>query len=77
MKNGRIRARLRISDEFRPGVVAMTHGCGNSKSHGLGFAQGHPGVNCNQLMPTGKESVEPLSNMSWLSGVPVQVARVA
>ena len=76
-ENGRIKARLRISDEFRPGVVAMTHGCGNSKSHGLRFAQAHPGVNCNQLMPTSKDSVEPLSNMSWLSGVPVQVARVA
>lgn len=39
-------------------------------------AERNLGVNCNELMPTGPGSFEPLSNMSWLCGVPVDIELV-
>jgi anaerobic selenocysteine-containing dehydrogenase len=70
---GRIEARLLIDDTMRPGVVAMTHGYGNKRAVTMRTAAQKPGVNCNILMPSGVGTYEPLSFMSWLSGVPVRV----
>jgi anaerobic selenocysteine-containing dehydrogenase len=71
-EHGNLQTRVHISDELRPGVVAMSHGYGNTATFGLRTASDKPGVNCNVLMPMGTE-YEPLSYMSWMSGVPVQV----
>jgi anaerobic selenocysteine-containing dehydrogenase len=70
---GRVEARLLVDDTMRPGVVAMTHGYGNRRAVTMRTAAQKPGVNCNILMPNGVGTYEPLSFMSWLSGVPVQV----
>lgn len=71
--HGSIEAWLTIDNNLRAGAVAMTHGYGNRNSFGLQVAQRKPGSNCNALMPTGPEAVEPLGYMSWLSAVPVEV----
>lgn len=72
---GAIEAHVFTDDSLRIGVVAMSHGYGQRKAFGLPLAQRNPGVNCNDIMPSGPASIEPLSNMSWLSAVPVTVSR--
>lgn len=73
---GSIETQVLISNELRPGAVAMTHGYGNTRAYGLKVASRKPGANCNALMPTNSDTIEPLSHMSWLSGVPVQIERI-
>lgn len=70
---GSIETQIFINDDLRPGVVAMSHGFGNKRSYGLQVARENPGANYNALMPVGAGTFEPLSYMSWLSGVPVSV----
>ncbi len=72
---GSIETRIAINDELRPGAVAMTHGYGSGRA-GMRVAEAVPGVNYNELVPTGPEAVEPLSYMSWMCGVPVNVEKV-
>ena len=72
---GAIEAHVFTDDSLRIGVVAMSHGYGQRKAFGLPLAQRNPGANCNDIMPSGPASIEPLSNMSWLSAVPVTVSR--
>lgn len=72
---GSVETRVQINNDLRDGVVAMSHGYGQRRSHGLRTASGLPGVNYNALMPTG-DCYEPLSHMSWLTAVPVTVERV-
>lgn len=74
---GQINARVVIDNDLRPGVVAMSHGYGHRRSFGLTQAREKPGANCNALMPMGKDHVEPVSHMSWMSGVPVYVSAIA
>lgn len=71
---GSIDTEIVIDDALRAGVVAMSHGYGHRRSFGLHHARRKPGVNCNKLMPTDVGTIEPVSHMSWLSGVPVDVA---
>ena len=73
---GEAQAQLLIDDDLCPGAVAMSHGYGQENSFALRVAQRNPGANCNGLMPVGQGSFEPLSYMSWLSGVPVEVERM-
>jgi anaerobic selenocysteine-containing dehydrogenase len=70
---GCIEARLALEDTLREGVVAMTHGWGNEDSRGLRVANAYPGVNANELLPTGPGSFEPLSNQAFMTGIPVAV----
>jgi anaerobic selenocysteine-containing dehydrogenase len=72
---GEIYTRVYIDDGMSPGTVAMTHGFGYENSFGLRFSNQNPGADYNTLMPVGAGTYEPLSYMSWLTGVPVQVAR--
>lgn len=71
--NGTIDAAVKIDATLRPGVVAMTHGFGNAGASGMPVAQAHPGVNVNQLAPTGPGSFDPVSSQSHLTGIPVVV----
>ena len=70
---GEIVVRLTLDTDLRPGVVAMTHGWGQAKTTGMRVASAHPGVNCNQLLPTGPGSFDPLSGQAHMTGVPVEL----
>ena len=71
--HGRIIATVAHDESLRPGVVAMTHGWGHSNNPRLSIASNHPGANVNALLPTGTNSFDPLSNMSHMTGIPVQI----
>lgn len=73
--HGRIEAVVRVDETLRDGVVAMTHGWGQERSHGLRVAKKYPGANVNALLPSGPGSYEKLSNQAHMTGVVVQVSR--
>ena len=70
---GEIAVRLRLDADLLPGVVAMTHGWGQAETSGMRVASAHPGVNCNQLLPTGPGSFDPLSGQAHMTGIPVEL----
>ena len=70
---GHITATVRLDDTLRQGVVAMTHGWGHGDNPRFSVASNHPGVNVNQLLPTGVGSFERLSSQSFMTGIPVEV----
>ncbi|MCK8673020.1 molybdopterin-containing oxidoreductase family protein [Rhodococcus sp. NPDC003382] len=72
---GSIDAVLEYDDGLRPGVVAMTHGWGQRTARSLDVARRHPGVNVNNLSPTGIGAYDILSNQSHLTGINVEVTR--
>ena len=74
-ENGSIETRVLINNDLRQGAVAMSHGFGRGRK-GMTVAEANSGANCNQLMPTGPGSYEPMSHMSWLCGVPVKVEKI-
>ena len=76
-ENGTVVANLVINDDLREGVVAMTHGWGHANNPRLQLAHNHPGTNVNALLPTGAGSFDPLSNMSFMTGIPVNVSASA
>ncbi len=71
--HGELRAELALDAALRAGVVAMSHGYGNAKTPGMPVAQSSPGVNVNVLSPTGAGSFDPVSAMSQLTGIAVEV----
>jgi anaerobic selenocysteine-containing dehydrogenase len=70
---GTIEAGVRYDPRLRPGVVAMTHGFGNASTSGMPGAQAHAGVNVNVLAPHGPGTFDPISCMSQVTGIPVDV----
>lgn len=70
---GQLSAEVGIDTALRFGVVSMTHGFGNARTSGMSTAQAHPGVNVNELTPTGPGTFDPLSGMTQLTGIPVTV----
>lgn len=72
---GELDTHLQLDESLREGCVALTHGGGHAQAFGLQVAQARPGLNVNRLMP--HADFEPLSHMSWLSGVPVEVRPAA
>ena len=74
-ENGELQCRLEVRDDVRPGTVAMSHGFGHQEASRLSLASRRPGVNYNRLLPIGEDTYEPLSHMSWMCGVPVEVTR--
>jgi anaerobic selenocysteine-containing dehydrogenase len=73
---GAIELPVRVDDDLMPGVVAATHGWGHAEASGMRFASERPGVNVNRLLPSGPGSYDPLSNMAFMTGIPVEVQRV-
>jgi len=71
--SGKLRAELALDDQLREGVVAMSHGFGNDKASGMPVAQSMPGVNVNELSPTGEGSFDPVGGMGHLTGIRVEV----
>ncbi len=74
---GSIIAVVSVDEDLREGVVAMTHGWGHANNPRLRLAHNHPGTNVNALLPTGAGSYDPLSNMSFMTGIPVRVTAAA
>lgn len=75
--HGELIANVVADTDLRPGVVAMTHGWGHGNNQRLSLASNHPGTNVNALLPTGPGSFDPLSNMSFMTGIPVQIKALA
>ena len=73
---GAVETQVLINNDLRTGAVAMSHGYGHQKSFALKIASKKPGANYNALMPIGAGTFEPLSYMSWLSGIPITVKKV-
>jgi anaerobic selenocysteine-containing dehydrogenase len=72
---GAIEAPVRHDPRLRPGVVAMTHGYGNTSTTGMSRALANPGVNVNALAPHGPGSFDPVSCMAQVTGIAVDVRR--
>ncbi len=70
---GELEATAKVDPSLRSGVVAMTHGFGNAGTTGMPVAQRFAGVNVNVLTPTGPGTFDPVSTMSQLTGIPVDV----
>lgn len=67
---------VQISDEIMPRTVALPHGWGHQAAEGLKVAQQVPGVNANLLAKDGAASLEPLSGMSHLTAIQVEVHKL-
>ena len=74
--HGAVEVELKLADDLRPGVVAMTHGWGNARTPGMRLAQRTAGTNSNHLLPSGPGSFDPLSNQAHMTGVAVEVEAV-
>lgn len=72
-KNGALVVTVSLDDTLKPGVVALTHGWGNAASSHLKVASAYPGVNANDLLPSGDGAYEKISNQSFMTGIPVAV----
>lgn len=72
---GEIETMIRIDEGLRQGAVAMSHGYGKGRS-AMRVAESNPGANPNQLVPSTMDTIEPLSNMSWIGAYPVEVEKL-
>jgi anaerobic selenocysteine-containing dehydrogenase len=73
---GDLQIEIRTDAGLMRGVVALTHGWGNARTPGMSVASRTPGVNSNALLPSGPGSFDPLSNQSFMTGVPVEVRAI-
>jgi len=73
---GRLTIPVKVTDDVMPGVVAVPHGWGHQAAEGLRIAREHPGVNVNLLTPDGPCNCEPLSGMTHMTGIVVDVCKV-
>ncbi len=76
-QTGTVRLPLAFLEDLMHGVVALPHGWGHQGAKGLSVAGKTQGVNVNLLAASGPDNVEPVSGMSRLTGIPVEVARAA
>lgn len=65
-----------ITDDIKPGVVAVPHGWGHRGRGQWSIANHEGGVSINDLMSTEPENLDPLSGMSHLNGVRVRAEAV-
>jgi len=72
---GRVRIPARVTDEMMPRTIAIPQCWGHAMAEGLPHARKHPGVNSNFLAGDGPETIEPLSGMSHLSGILVELRK--
>jgi anaerobic selenocysteine-containing dehydrogenase len=73
---GEIHVQLAVTDDMMPGAVALCHGWGHQQSLGLSVARRTEGANVNVLARDGLDSLEPVSGMSQLNGIPVDVIAI-
>ncbi len=72
-----VRVGVQLLDDLLPGTVALPHGWGHQGAPGLSVASRTSGVNVNLLAADGADAVEPVSGMSRLTGIPVEVTPAA
>ncbi len=72
-----LRLPIKLLDDLMPGTCAVPHGWGHQHATGLRVASKTRGANVNLLAASGPESIDPLSNMSHLTGITVDVTRAA
>jgi len=72
-----VRVPIQTLDDLLPGTVALPHGWGHQGAPGLSVASRTSGVNVNLLAADGVDAVEPVSGMSRLTGIPVDVMQAA
>ncbi len=75
-KQGEIRVQLAVTDDMMPGAVALCHGWGHQQVSGLHVASRTEGANVNILARDGLDSLEPVSGMSQLNGILVEVSAI-
>jgi formate dehydrogenase len=74
-KSGSIELSVKVTDEMRPGTVAVPHGWGHRG--GWRVANGAGGANVNVLASAAPEDLERLAGMAFLNGIPVRLEPVA
>ncbi|MEZ5571115.1 MAG: molybdopterin-dependent oxidoreductase [Halioglobus sp.] len=74
---GEIRVQLAVTDDMMPGAVALCHGWGHQQVDSLSVASRTAGSNVNILARDGLDSLEPISGMSQLNGILVEVSAEA
>jgi formate dehydrogenase len=72
--HGEVDVVARITDEVRPGTVAVPHGWGHSGGWQTANAAG--GANINVLASSEPEDLEPLAGMAHLNGIPIRIEPV-
>ncbi len=73
--DGQIELPARLSEDVAPGVVAVPHGWGHREA-GWTTANLAGGANVNEITPGRPETLERLSGMAHLNGVPVRIEAV-
>jgi formate dehydrogenase len=73
-KSGEVVVPIKVTDEMKPGTVALPHGWGHKG--GWKLANEHPGVNVNVLASAEPEDLERLAGMAFLNGIPVRLEPV-
>jgi anaerobic selenocysteine-containing dehydrogenase len=71
---GAIRVQLAVTDDMMPGAVALSHGWGHQQMDRLSVASKTAGSNVNVLARDGLDSLEPISGMSQLNGILVEIS---
>jgi formate dehydrogenase len=74
-KSGAIELPVKVTDEMKPGTVAVPHGWGHRG--GWQLANGAGGVNVNALASGDEGELERLAGMAFLNGIPVRLEPVA
>ncbi len=72
-----VRIPIKLLDDLMPGTCAMEHGWGHQHATGMQVASKTRGVNVNLLSASGPVSIDPLSNMSHLTGLTIDVSAAA
>lgn len=72
-----VRVPVALLDDLMPGTVALPHGWGHQHAAGLSVASRTRGVNVNLLAADGVDSIDCVSGMSHLTGIPVEIRPAA
>jgi anaerobic selenocysteine-containing dehydrogenase len=72
--SGAVETVVGFDPALRHGVVALSHGYGERTADDPDGTE--VGVNVNRLLPSGPGSYERYSNMAFMVGIPVEIARV-
>ena len=74
--HGSIEIETAVTDEVKPGTVAVPHGWGH-RNGGWRIANEAGGANVNLLASSDPEDLERLAGMAFLNGIPVRLEPVA
>jgi formate dehydrogenase len=72
--HGAIELPARLTDEVKPGTIAVPHGWGHKGGWRIANAAG--GANVNLLASSDPDDLEALAGMSFLNGIPVRLEAV-